>query len=247
MVSEECKKIYNKLNTFVTKVINRDVQPQIDSLLNNPTNTSKEISENDDLNDYTEIGFYHCPYGSVAQTLSNCPVVNAFALFVEKYSGYDNNCTQTVTSYTGTRLLKFVRTFQTLDDGTFQHSGWKPLYEDTGWQTLTISHSSFTHYSSGNELKVRRIGKIVELNGQLKNTASITLNQREVTVATIPSGYRPSRVLYKIMQGSGTNIWLLSVNTNGQVRLSRYRANTTSYSAISSGAWFPIQVTYTVD
>lgn len=32
MVSEECKKIYNKLNTFVTKVINRDVQPQIDSL-----------------------------------------------------------------------------------------------------------------------------------------------------------------------------------------------------------------------
>lgn len=32
MVSEECKKIYNKLNTFVTKVINRDVQPQIDDL-----------------------------------------------------------------------------------------------------------------------------------------------------------------------------------------------------------------------
>ena len=38
MVSEECKKIYNKLNTFVTKVINRDVQPQIDSLDNSITN-----------------------------------------------------------------------------------------------------------------------------------------------------------------------------------------------------------------
>lgn len=32
MVSEECKTLYNKLNTFVKKVINRDVQPQIDDL-----------------------------------------------------------------------------------------------------------------------------------------------------------------------------------------------------------------------
>lgn len=38
MVSEECKKLYNKLNIFVTKVINRDVQPQIDSLNNSITN-----------------------------------------------------------------------------------------------------------------------------------------------------------------------------------------------------------------
>ena len=38
MVSEECKKIYNKLNTFVTKVINRDVQPQVDSLSTSITN-----------------------------------------------------------------------------------------------------------------------------------------------------------------------------------------------------------------
>lgn len=30
--SSECKTLYNKLNSFVTKVINRDVQPQIDGL-----------------------------------------------------------------------------------------------------------------------------------------------------------------------------------------------------------------------
>ena len=38
MLSEECKKLYNKLNTFVTKVINRDIQPQIDSLNTSITN-----------------------------------------------------------------------------------------------------------------------------------------------------------------------------------------------------------------
>ena len=31
-ISNECKTLYNKLNSFVTKIINRDVQPQIDDL-----------------------------------------------------------------------------------------------------------------------------------------------------------------------------------------------------------------------
>ena len=31
-ISETCEQLYMKLNTFVTKVIDRDVQPQIDSL-----------------------------------------------------------------------------------------------------------------------------------------------------------------------------------------------------------------------
>lgn len=245
-ISEKCETLYRKLNTFVKKVINRDVQPQIDSLTNSPTNTSKKILENEDLNDYTEIGFYYSPTGTISQTLSNCPVSNAFALFVEKSSGYENACTQTITTWNGTIMRKFSRYIQTIN-GTFENSGWQPLYDDTGWQTVTITHSSFAHYNTGVELKYRRVGKVVELNGQLKNTASITLNATEVTVATLPTGYRPSRVCYGIMQGSGTNIWLLSVNTNGQIRLSRYRANTTTYSSISSGAWFPIQLTYTVN
>lgn len=39
MVSEECKTLYDKLNSFVCKVINRDVQPQVDSLSTSITNT----------------------------------------------------------------------------------------------------------------------------------------------------------------------------------------------------------------
>ena len=38
MVSEECKTLYDKLNSFVCKVINRDVQPQVDSLSTSITN-----------------------------------------------------------------------------------------------------------------------------------------------------------------------------------------------------------------
>lgn len=37
-ISETCEQLYKKLNTFVTKVIDRDVQPKIDSLNNRITN-----------------------------------------------------------------------------------------------------------------------------------------------------------------------------------------------------------------
>lgn len=40
-ITEECEVLYKKLNTFVKKVINRDVQPQIDSLSNSITNLER--------------------------------------------------------------------------------------------------------------------------------------------------------------------------------------------------------------
>lgn len=42
-ISETCEQLYMKLNTFVTKVINRDVQPQIDSLNNSITNLNTRV------------------------------------------------------------------------------------------------------------------------------------------------------------------------------------------------------------
>lgn len=227
---------------------NNNVDSEITSLKNSSTNTSKEILENDDLNDYSEIGFYYCPYRSVAQTLSNCPVTNAFALFVEKYSGYENACTQTVTTYDGTRLLKFIRTFQTLD-GEFQHSDWLPLYDDTGWQTISWA-SNFTTYSTGKEPKVRRIGNIVQLEGWAKNTTSMTIDADNLkTMFTLPEQFRPVRSYTFVCQGSSMAIYDLNVNPNGTVQVSRYRqtsSSSTSYSSVGAGQWLPFSVVYMV-
>ena len=220
-------------------------QTELDSLKNDPTNTPYPISSGDDLNDYVEAGFYYSPTGTVSQTLSNCPVTNAFALFVEKSSGYENACTQTITAYNGTRMMKFSRFIQTIN-GTLQNSGWQPLYDDTGFTTVNVTHRSFGLYTSGSPMTVRRIGNMVQFNGIVKNTSAITLKATEVTIATIPSEYRPSYDVYSIMQGSATNIFLLHITSAGNVRLSRYRANTTSYSSISSGAWFPMHITYMI-
>lgn len=43
MVTKECITLYNKLNIFVKKVINRDVQPQIDSLNTSITNLNTRV------------------------------------------------------------------------------------------------------------------------------------------------------------------------------------------------------------
>lgn len=42
-ISETCEQLYVKLNNFVTKVIDRDVQPQIDSLNTSITNLNTRV------------------------------------------------------------------------------------------------------------------------------------------------------------------------------------------------------------
>lgn len=162
MVSEECKKIYNKLNTFVTKVINRDVQPQIDSLDNSITNL-----------------------GNV----------------------------------------------------------------DTGWVTLSWA-SNFATHSSGQNLKVRRVGKIVQFTGWAKPTINMTIDANNPkTICTLPEQFRPNANLEILCQGSQMAIFLLDINPSGTVQVSRYRfTNSTSstYPSISSGAWLPFNATWIV-
>lgn len=162
MVSEECKKLYNKLNIFVTKVINRDVQPQIDSLNTSITNL-----------------------GNV----------------------------------------------------------------DTGWIKLPWS-SGFATHSTGQDAKVRRVGKIVQLIGWAKPTSNMTIDaDHPKTLLTLPKQFRPNGNLEILCQGSQMSVFLLDINPNGIVQVSRYRfTNSTSstYPSISSGAWLPFNATWIV-
>ena len=43
-ISEKCETLYNKLNTFVTNVINRDVQPQINDLESDVNSLNNSIT-----------------------------------------------------------------------------------------------------------------------------------------------------------------------------------------------------------
>lgn len=119
------------------------------------------------------------------------------------------------------------------------------LFTDSGWQTCTLS-SGYAVCTSGKTLRVRKVGKFVEVSGVFKNSsASSTSSVTAVKFATIPSGYRPSQQQTQVCQGSGMNRWLLTVNTSGEMFWSRYGTN--AYAAAKAGSWFPYTITYMVD
>lgn len=63
-----------------------------------------QIQENANLNDYVTPGSYACKNGTIAGTLSNCPVSSSFSLFVCKTAGTDSTYSdrlQYILRYTG--------------------------------------------------------------------------------------------------------------------------------------------------
>lgn len=245
MVSEECKTLYNKLNTFVKKVINRDVQPQIDSLNSSPTNTSREILANSDLNDYTDNGFYYCNLSnSEIATISNCPSPRGFSMFVEKnYTYNETGIKQVVTDHEdGTT---YIRTFYTDFSNVFHDSGWKPLYYDTGWKTITNASGFSTYDSNGSPTRYRRIGKIVHIEGIFKNSSKLASGS-STTMGTISdTSCRPQKDQYALMQGSGKSFFLLKVQTNGQIHIERYGSTANQETGVNS--WLHCFITYFVE
>lgn len=115
----------------------------------------------------------------------------------------------------------------------------------TDSETITSFSSGWAIYASGTTPTVRRYGKVVDLSGTLKNTSEVTLNTSHIKIFTIPSGYRPSQEIAVVCQGSNANKFVIQVKTNGEVCFGRYGVS--SFTEISSGAWFPFHVTYIMD
>lgn len=120
------------------------------------------------------------------------------------------------------------------------------FYRDTAWTNLTLD-SAWTYYNNdvNNTPKYRVKGDVVEIRGQISPvTAHATSNTRE-TIATLPTGARPSNDIYVLCQGSGKATWLFSVQTTGEITLSRYGVSTND--TVPLNAWLPFQVTFLLD
>ena len=120
------------------------------------------------------------------------------------------------------------------------------FYRDTPWTNLVLD-SAWTYYNNdvSNTPKYRVKGDVVEIRGQISPvTAHATSNTRE-TIATLPSGVRPSSDIYIMCQGSGKATWLFSVQKTGEITLSRYGVS--SNETVPENAWLPFQITFTLD
>lgn len=98
------------------------LQENVETSINTKINKSIPIPENANLNDYTTEGFYHCASSSIASTMINIPLSDAFSLLVEKHAGVK----QTFTVFYPSKPLTYVRNCY---DGVW--GDWNPLYIET--------------------------------------------------------------------------------------------------------------------
>jgi hypothetical protein len=113
--------------------------------------------------------------------------------------------------------------------------------------TETITYQTNWGAYSGQTPVLKKAANVVSLNGAFAfNGTAFTSSATEVPVCTIPEGFRPPTMVGVLCQGSGTNLWMLRVNTNGNVTMSRYRNAAGTYQQVSSSSWFPFSATWIV-
>lgn len=101
-ITEECEALYKKLNTFVKKVINRDIQPQISDLESDVTSLNNSITNLVQIQ-YIESGAKTINNGAnvtVSHTVTACPTGYSWAWFLKE--AY--RCHQTDVGLSGTSL-----------------------------------------------------------------------------------------------------------------------------------------------
>lgn len=110
--------------------------------------------------------------------------------------------------------------------------------------TLPLA-SGYQANSAAETPQIRRWGKTVQIVGAVKPTAQIA-SGAGVTFANIPAGYRPTKQICQICQGSQNALWLLVVYTDGRMVVSRYRTGALANAVAPAGAWLTFNVTYII-
>lgn len=110
--------------------------------------------------------------------------------------------------------------------------------------TLIPASSGFSQYatSGDNAPFVSRQGRLVQLSGAFKNNAVLE-SGASGTMGTLPAWARPERAVLMRVQASYNNTYLLTINTNGTITMSRHAAGANNVS-VPAGSWLNIAIVY---
>lgn len=218
---------YQTLKTRLENVIKKVIEPQY-------------VPNGSDLNDYIDAGMYYNGGNADVTNITNLPNNDhtAFCLFVEEMGGNAKKQTWTKQSDINSVFVRIKKW-----DNTW--TSWKPVWEDTGWKTVSFS-SGYSNYS-GYTTRYRRVGKVVHLKGAFTNSNALTSSQTDVQWGSISdTSCRPSNQELFLQQGSGANKYVLGITTDGKLTWARYGTNATNTS-IGKGTWFTCYATWLVD
>lgn len=196
------------------------------------------IEQNTDLNSILTPNTYAGENANSAN-YGNCPITNGTFTLEVMSAGPNGQLLQRLTVCDKTKPAVYERFYYTSAWGEW-HGGW--IYPTLG--------SDFVMYGTdeaANKTRYRKDGRIVEVRGIVKPAVDLPKsgdgNTTAYTIFTLPAGYRPTSPIYSICQGSGNCIWMLQVNSNGNVTFARYR-NGDANATAAVGAWLPFQATF---
>lgn len=117
-------------------------------------------------------------------------------------------------------------------------------FEDTGWISLTLASGvSSTTASGGRSPAYRRIGKHVYIEGAVTFTATTAAK----TIATLPAGYRPSRIKHKIVAVTGSAVARIWISAGGVLSVEWIRNLSNGSQVTGTISWVSIEMDFWTD
>lgn len=93
----------------------------------------------------------------------------------------------------------------------------------SGWSQYSTSPSS------GNFPSATRLGRMVQVSGAFKNNSTLPNANNTYVVGVLPVGFRPQMQVKYLGKGAGTTIFMVTIDTNGEISIS-YRLGWTGSS-----------------
>lgn len=93
----------------------------------------------------------------------------------------------------------------------------------SGWSQYSTSPSS------GNFPSATRLGRMVQVSGAFKNNSTLPNTNDTYVVGVLPVGFRPQMQVKYLGKGAGTTIFMVTIDTNGEISIS-YRLGWTGSS-----------------
>lgn len=84
----------------------------------------------------------------------------------------------------------------------------------SGWSQYSTSPSS------GNFPSATRLGRMVQVSGAFKNNSTLPNTNDTYVVGVLPVGFRPQMQVKYLGKGAGTTIFMVTIDTNGEISIS---------------------------
>lgn len=189
------------------------------------------LTEGADLHELAD-GDYFIPNATVSATILNKPTTSTHTARVRVLTMGDS----------GQKTIYYIPCSKTNNCyyvQAYYSGGWgdwlTTALTDSGWIDLPLT-TGITAYSDAQKPRYRKIGNEVFLSGVYKGVEG-----ENVTIATLPSGYRPTKKIIVACASVGQIFSKLSIETNGEIIYNR-----ASIEPIAAVNWHSIACSFTV-